>query len=607
MQTGTISMNHSSRSSTFAASYLLPVAAAAFAIDIFVVDTFTPLEGAVAVLYVVVVLIAANYLQRRGILLVSLGCVALTVSSYLVSHRFATNGALIRLLVSISAIAITTFLALRVWQQERQLQLTIDTIPTQAWHTRPDGFTEYLNKRWLDYTGLSLQEALGWDWKVALHPEDLPGFLDRRGAIMASGKGGEIEARLRRFDGEYRWFLFRFEPLRDDRENIIRWYGSNTDIEDIRRAEDALRRSEAYLAEAQRLSLTGSFGWKVASRQMFWSEETYRILGYEPTSQPAIELLIQRVHPDDLALVQRAIDRASQGAPDIDVSHRLLMPDGSVKHVKVLAHAATDQSSEPEYIGALMDVTAAKRAEEALQNTQAELARAIRITTLGELAASISHEVNQPLTGIVTNGDAGLRWLAREPPALDEVRSSVESMIDDAQRASEVIKRIRALSKKADPEKTSLDINDVIHDVVRLVQREVANHGASLRLDLATQLPRALGDRVQLQQVIINLVINGIQAMASVTDRPRELLVRSRRDGDHVLVAVEDAGVGINPEHVDRLFDAFFTTKPTGIGMGLSISHSIIEAHGGRIWASNHTGPGATFQFTVPTSRERAS
>src|SRR5262249_8168748 len=216
------------------------------------------------------------------------------------------------------------------------------------------------------------------------------------------GKGGEIEAGLRRFDGEYRWFFFRFEPLRDDRGNIIRWYGTSTDIEGIKRAEDALRRSEAYLAEAQRLSLTGSFGWKVASRQMFWSEETYRILGYDPATGPTIDLVIQRVHPDDLDLVQRAIDRASQGAPDIDVSHRLLMPDGSVKHVKVLAHAATDQSSEPEYIEALMDVTAAKRAEEALQNTQAELARAIRITTLGELAASISHDVNQPLPGLLT-------------------------------------------------------------------------------------------------------------------------------------------------------------------------------------------------------------
>jgi C4-dicarboxylate-specific signal transduction histidine kinase len=295
-----------------------------------------------------------------------------------------------------------------------------------------------------------------------------------------------------------------------------------------------------------------------------------------------------------------------QGARCVDLTHRLLLPSGAIKHVRVLVHEI-DAADELEHVGAVMDITASRQAEEALQTAQAELAHVTRVTTLGELAASIAHDVSQPLTGVVTNGAAGLRWLGQQPLPVDEVRNTLEAMIDDAKRASDVIQRIRALSKKTDLEKTQLDINDVIHDVTRLVQREVLSQGASLRLELAPALPPVLGDRVQLQQVIINLVINGIQAMESVTGGSRDLCIRSRPyEADRVLVAVEDCGAGIVPEHADRLFNAFFTTKPDGMGMGLSICRSIIEAHGGRVWASGHAGPGATFQFTLPTDRATA-
>jgi signal transduction histidine kinase len=228
--------------------------------------------------------------------------------------------------------------------------------------------------------------------------------------------------------------------------------------------------------------------------------------------------------------------------------------------------------------------------------------------TLGELTASIAHEVNQPLAGIVTNGAASLRWLERKPPELDEARSAVQSMIDDGMRASEVIKRIRALSKKSGLQKVRLSVNDLIDDVVRLVEREMLDQLISLRLEVASALPAVLGDRVQLQQVIINLVMNGIEAMASVTGRPRELVIRAHRhEGEQVLIEVRDTGVGIEPEAIDNLFSAFFTTKPNGMGMGLSISRSIIEAHGGRISATRNSGAGATFQFTLPSLREAAS
>jgi C4-dicarboxylate-specific signal transduction histidine kinase len=283
------------------------------------------------------------------------------------------------------------------------------------------------------------------------------------------------------------------------------------------------------------------------------------------------------------------------------------MPDGSVKHVKVLAHPAQDVANNVEYVGVLMDITAAKQAEEALQELQASLAHVMRVTALGELTASIAHEVNQPLAAIVTYGDAGLRWLDREVPQLDEVRSAVERMIDCAKLAGEVIARLRALSRKTAPEIVSLDINEVINEVLSLIRREISNHQVSVRLDLAASLPPIFGDRVQLQQVILNLLVNGIQAMAVVSDRPRELLIRSQADNTgQILVEVGDSGIGIDPAHADQLFNAFFTTKADGMGMGLSICRSIIEAHGGRIWASPNASPGTTFQFTLPAHRADA-
>jgi PAS domain S-box-containing protein len=358
---------------------------------------------------------------------------------------------------------------------------------------------------------------------------------------------------------------------------------------------------EAYLAEAQRLSHTGSFGWNPSSG-FIWSDETFQIFGFDRGTSPTIETVIDRTHPEDVERVRQFIEGEPRDGKDYDLEHRLLMPDGSVKYLHVVAHPLKAGAGERAFVGAVMDVTAAKRAEEAVQEAQAALAHVTRMATLGELTAWITHEVNQPLTGIVTNGAACLRWLDKAPPALDEARRSVEDMISDARRASEVIHRIRALSKKTDAEKVPLDINDVIREGSRLVQREAITHGASLRLELAPELPSILGDRVQLQQVIINLVINAIQAMASVTDRPRTLLIRSQQSEDgHVLVAVRDSGTGIEAKSVNKLFKAFFTTKPSGMGMGLSICRTIIEAHSGQVSAANNSGPGATFQLILPS------
>ncbi len=249
-----------------------------------------------------------------------------------------------------------------------------------------------------------------------------------------------------------------------------------------------------------------------------------------------------------------------------------------------------------------------QRAAEALQKAQAELAHVTRVMTLGELMASIAHEVNQPLAAVVTNAQACLRWLALETPRLDEARAAVERIIRDGNRASEVIQRIRALAKKTEPQMVALDINDVIREAISLEQREMLSQRVSLRTELASALPPVLGDRVQLQQVVINLVMNAVEAMAPVTDRPRDILIRSQRDdANEVLVAVRDSGLGIDSENADRLFNAFFTTKPSGMGMGLSISRSIIAAHGGRLWAAPNADHGATFQFSLPSNSQGVS
>jgi PAS domain S-box-containing protein len=492
-------------------------------------------------------------------------------------------------------------------KSEDRLRLVIDTIPTLVWRAGPDGVPDFLNQPALDYTGISLDQA-ATAWPRAFHPDDKKGMLQKWGAIRESGQPGELESRLRCFNGEYRWFLFRAEPLRDEAGNIVKWYGSSTDIEDLKRAEEKLRRSEARLAEAQRVSQTGSFGWNVSTGERFGSREFFRILGYDNPHSVTLDMVLQRVHPDDRAFVEQIIDLGSREGADAAYEHRLLMPDGSIKHVRVVAHAVRDQAGQLEFIGTMVDVSATRRAEEKLHDAQAELAHVTRVTTLGELTASIAHEVNQPLAAVVANAEACLRWLNRETPDLAGARRSAEWVINDGIRASEVVRRVRALAHKADVEKVPLDLNNIVGEVVALVQRELASHLVSLRTELAPALPKILGDRVQLQQVIINLVMNGIEAMQPVTVRPRELVIRSRQEEmNGVLLSVTDRGVGISAENANRLFNAFFTTKSSGLGMGLSICRSIVEAHGGRLSASGDEGRGATFQFVLPVHQEDAS
>ncbi len=370
--------------------------------------------------------------------------------------------------------------------------------------------------------------------------------------------------------------------------------------------QEKLQRSETYLAEAQQLSHTGSFGWKVGAGEIVWSAETFRIFQYEPALKPTLELILQRVHPEDKVLVKATIERATQEEKDFHFEHRLQMPDGSVKYLDVVAHAEKDNAGRLEFVGAVMDISERKRAEDSLHQAQVNLARIARLTTMGELTASIAHEVNQPLAAVVTNANACIRWLDRESPDLDEAREAIRRIIRDGNRGSEVIARIRALLKKEPTPKEQLDINEVILETIALTR--VYLQGAALQTNLERGQHAVLADRVQLQQVLLNLMVNAVDAMKTVADRPRRLTIQTAdHESNHMLVAIQDSGVGLDQKQMEQIFEVFYTTKPQGMGMGLAISRSIIEDHGGRLWAEPNKGPGTTFKFTLPRAEGGAT
>ena len=370
-------------------------------------------------------------------------------------------------------------------------------------------------------------------------------------------------------------------------------------------SEAALKRSEAFLGEAQHLSRIGSFAWRMATNEITWSEQLYRIFEFDFKVTVTLELIGTRVHPEDLALLQHMIERASSAASDFQYEHRLLMPDHSVKYLHMIAHGTRNEDGELEYIGAVQDVTNRRLSEEALGKARSELAHVARVMSLGALTASIAHEVNQPLSGIITNANTCLRMLAADPPNVDGARETARRTLRDGDRAAAVITRLRALFSKKDATIESVDLNEATREVIALSLSELQRNRVILRSELADNLPPVAGDRVQIQQVILNLVRNASDAMSGVDDRPRQLLIRTEPDeGGQVRLSVHDAGVGFDPQVMDRLFDSFYTTKNDGMGIGLSVSRSIIASHHGRLWATPNEGPGATFSFSIPFAHD---
>jgi PAS domain S-box-containing protein len=653
---------------------------------------------------------------------------------------------------------------------ESQLSQVVDALPGLVWTAQPDGEVDFVNQRWREYTGISSDDAAGWAWQSAIHPDDLPGLLDHWRFLLQSRKPGEFEVRLRRSDGVFRWFLIRVLPSRDEHGQVLKWYGQNVDIEDRKRAESllagekrllemvargssltevlealcrfvesatpdshcsillaepgaprlqfgaapslpaslvdavvslplspdsgacssaiclnrqviaadimsetrwqssgwctvalqhgvracwstpissrngqvlgsfailyreprtpttlhqnligrfthiasiaiersqsdaALKRSEEFLAKAQQVSSTGGFYWRPATREVIWSEQVYRIFELDPAVPVTLELILSRLHPEDIPAFEEMLDRQLRDGTDFEHGHRLLLPDRSVKHLHVVAQATRDHDGSLLYVAAVQDVTQQRRSEEALGKLRSELAHMARVTTLGALTASIAHEVNQPLSGILTNACTGLRMLSAHPPNIEGARETARRTIRDANRAADVITRLRGLFAKKDFTTELVDLNEATREVVALAASELNRSRVVLRTELAEDLPPAMGDRIQLQQVILNLLLNASEAMSGVDDRPRQLVIRTEPEGGkQVRLSVQDVGVGLNSESMDKLFQAFYTTKPEGMGMGLSISRSIIESHQGRLWAGPNDGPGATFSFSIPS------
>ena len=445
---------------------------------------------------------------------------------------------------------------------ERNLKLTIDTIPALAWSARLDGSAEFFNQHYLDFIGLSAEQASGWGWTAAVHPEDVNGLAATWKRIMASEAPGEAEARLRRYDGDYRWFLFRANPLRDETGTIVNWYGVNTDIEDRKRAEAELRRAYDSFADAQRLSKTGSFITDLVGDDHNWSEEAYRIFEFDPATKVTVQRIRDIIHPDDLPSFDSVIARGMSGV-DVNFAFRIVTSRGAVKYVRGVAHVIEQIEGRPMFVGALQDVTESMVAEEALNRARSELAHVARVTTLSTLTASIAHEVNQPLSGIITNAGTCLRMLDANPPNVEGARETARRTIRDGNRASDVITRLRALFSKKEFTLESLDLNEATREVIALSLSELQRNRVVLQSELADDLPNITGDRVQLQQVILNLLRNASDAMVDVHDRPRQLLIRTERDGRRSC-APDRAGCrrrASTPQSMDKLFDAFYTTK----------------------------------------------
>jgi PAS domain S-box-containing protein len=476
-------MEHESLSPLVATPSVLAIVAAAVTIAIFVFDSATPVEVTGGVLYVAVVLMAVRFCQPRGVVIVAAGCIALTVLSQFLSPGDPWGStALINRFLGVSAIVVTTFLALKNQSAQKALQRAEETIPGLVWSALPNGSRDFHSQSWLNFTGLSAEDAAGDGWAAFYHPEDRAAVVDKWRLAVATGEPFEAEGRGRSANGEYRSMLLRAAPLRDKGGTIVKWYGLTTDLEDL------------------------------------------------------------------------------------------------------------------------------KRAMEELLQARTEVARVARVTTLGELTAAIAHEVQQPLTGLVSSGNACLRWLSKETPNLEAARRAVERIINDGIRAGEVVSRIRALVKKSPTRRDWLNINDTIREVIELIRSEVQRNRISLQTELSNDVPLALGDRIQLQQVILNMIMNAIEAMSGVSQAHQELSVASMKDGSNgVLVAVRDSGPGLDSTVLDRLFDAFYTSKSDGMGMGLAISRTIVEAHGGQLWATPNVPRGAIFQFRLPTDGEEVS
>jgi PAS domain S-box-containing protein len=623
-------------------------------------------------------------------------------------------------------------------ESEYKFRQIIDTVPSLLWSVGPDGEPTYVSQHVLEYSGMRFEDFQHGGWEAFVHPADFPETAKALYHAIQTGTSFQSLHRLRRAaDGEYRWHHARGEPLRDRQGNIIQWYGLSVDIDERKKAEDLLRRSEGYLAEAQRLSHTGTWVLNPTTMQyLYWSNESYRIWAFDPLQGfPSRDTVWQRIHPDDRDKVWEKVQEALRQKKDYSGEFRIILPNGTVKYLAATCHHVFSTNRKlVEVIGTNVDVTECKRAEQALRESEgkfrdyaetasdwlweigpdykftlltgnafgsrpadrigtawwdhaldletkpekwrlfwatlnsrkpfrdfvycsergdgtpmyvrtsakpvfdangefrgyrgtgtdvtaltraheeherlrqleSDLAHMNRLSMMGELAASLAHEIAQPIAAARNNSRASIHFLDRSPPDLGQVREALACVVNDADRAGDIIDRIRDHIKKAPSRKERFDLNKAINEVVALAGSAITTNGVSVRTRLAKALLPVQGDRVQLQQVVLNLILNAVEAMSTIEAGPRELLIGTEQtQTSGVLVSVRDSGPGIDPDHLSRVFEAFYTTKSSGVGMGLSICRSIIDAHGGRLWADVNASRGAVFQLALPSAENK--
>jgi len=488
-------------------------------------------------------------------------------------------------------------------ESEYESRLIVDSIPGMVGLTSPNGNLEMVSQQALAFFGKTIEELNEWGTNDTIHPEDLPGVIEAFTRALTTGRPYEFPARFRRADGVYRWLQDRGSPLRDRNGEIVRWYLLITDIDDQKRAEDALRESE----HESRL-IVDSIPGLIAVLDTSGEVERVNQPLLDYLGRPLEELrqwaVDDTIHPDDRPGYLQSFVRAFAAGDAVEYdAARIRRFDGVYRWLNMRGLPLRDREGQiVRWYFLLTEVDDRKRAEDALRQAQSELARISRVTTMGELTASLAHEISQPISGAMTNANVGLRKLAGNNPNLDEVREVFAKIVRDAQRATEIIGRIRSQFEKGAPIQESLNVNEIIPETVALLRDQAMRHNISIRTELAADLPQIAGDRVRLQQVAMNLIVNSIEAMKDV-DGTRELVVQSQRtENEQILVSFSDTGIGLPPQFAEQIFDPFFTTKPHGTGMGLRISRSIIESHGGRLWAVGSPGRGATFHLNLPAA-----
>ena len=496
---------------------------------------------------------------------------------------------------------------------EQEIRLIVDTVPALIARYRPDGTMDFRNRNWREYTGLSEDNLEGRRWGSALHPDDEEMIEREWREHIATGESFELQQRLRSADGQYRWHRVRRVPLRGDTGEVIRWYAVAFDIDESKRSDDALRKSEAELAKARHeLQLIIDTVPVLVLRHradgiIDFVNEVGRVYSGLTTTKWTSRVS-KITHPDDIPRLEASWDEALKTGAPFESEVRLRRFDGEYRWFATRRLPLRKDGEIVAWYAATYDIEDRKQAEAALReaerrnlDAQLQLAHANRIATMGQFAASIAHEVNQPIGATLVNAETALRWLAASPPKPESASQCLERIIADSKRGGDIIGRIRDLAKKAPAQREDLAINAIVLDVIGLTRSEISDRGVQVRTDFAQNLPSFPGDKVQLQQVILNLIMNAIEAMSEVADGPRELLISTASaEADGLLVTVSDTGSGVSSAGGARIFEAFYTTKPGGLGMGLLICRSIVEAHGGRLWATPNQPRGAVFRMMLP-------